>query len=150
MDGVIVDTEWLYLEMEAKIASKRNIPFSAEVQERYCGVPMKVMWRDLISEYGIDCTVEELCKEERKMLEDFLLKLFRWSPFGIIELVLILLVLLVLIFVFWLIFRRRSSFSPSRPHSGQGPETAMDILKKRYARGEITRTEFEEMKRDIL
>jgi putative membrane protein len=84
------------------------------------------------------------------MLEDFLLKLFRWSPFGIIELVLILLVLLVLIFVFWLIFRRRSSFSPSRPHSGQGPETAMDILKKRYARGEITRTEFEEMKRDIL
>ncbi len=28
-------------------------------------------------------------------------------------------------------------------------ETALDILKKRYARGEITREEFEEMKRDL-
>lgn len=28
-------------------------------------------------------------------------------------------------------------------------ETAMEILKKRYARGEITREEFEDMKKDI-
>jgi hypothetical protein len=30
-----------------------------------------------------------------------------------------------------------------------GPESALDILKKRYARGEINRQEFEAMKKDV-
>jgi putative membrane protein len=38
--------------------------------------------------------------------------------------------------------------SESRPPE-RAPETALDILKKRYARGEITREEFEQMKRDL-
>ncbi len=37
---------------------------------------------------------------------------------------------------------------------GQGPmgqeESALELLKKRYARGEINRQEFEAMKRDLL
>jgi putative membrane protein len=38
---------------------------------------------------------------------------------------------------------------PSWP-GGQGEETAMEILKKRYARGEISKDEFEQMKKDLL
>jgi len=32
---------------------------------------------------------------------------------------------------------------------GTGAETRPDILKRRYAKGELTRDEFEQMKRDL-
>ena len=36
----------------------------------------------------------------------------------------------------------------SSSHS-QGPETAIEILRKRYAKGELTREQFEQMKKDL-
>ena len=38
----------------------------------------------------------------------------------------------------------------SRRQDGSSGETPLDILKKRYARGEITREEFEEKKRHLV
>ncbi|UCD36014.1 MAG: SHOCT domain-containing protein [Nitrospiraceae bacterium] len=35
-------------------------------------------------------------------------------------------------------------------HKTEKPETAMDVLKKRYARGEIDREEFEQKKKDLI
>ncbi|MGA7180131.1 MAG: SHOCT domain-containing protein [Thiobacillaceae bacterium] len=39
--------------------------------------------------------------------------------------------------------------SSSNPSSSIRDRTALDILKERYARGELKREEFEQMKRDI-
>jgi putative membrane protein len=42
------------------------------------------------------------------------------------------------------------NFRNSVAGNDQSSETALDVLKKRYARGEITKDEFDQMKRDIL
>ena len=50
----------------------------------------------------------------------------------------------------YFIFGRRNSRRPWEPGSGPENETALDVLKKRYAKGGISKDEFAQMKRDIL
>ena len=51
----------------------------------------------------------------------------------------------IVLLIVWLV--RQSSAGSAG--SSNREETAMDILKKRYAKGEIDKEEFEQMKRDI-
>jgi putative membrane protein len=56
-----------------------------------------------------------------------------------------LLIIIVIGVLIYLVLRQ------TKAGEGKGPsgETPVDILKKRYARGEITRDEFDRMKKDI-
>lgn len=54
--------------------------------------------------------------------------------------------LVIVVAVLYFIFQASHNHSH---YSITEKTTALDILKKRYARGEITKTEFEQMKRDL-
>ncbi len=52
--------------------------------------------------------------------------------------------LLIILLIYFLVKNN------SQIKDGQSAESPMEILKKRYAKGEITKEQFEEMKKDIL
>jgi putative membrane protein len=45
---------------------------------------------------------------------------------------------------------RRTMSSANKDHGYKSQESALDILNKRYARGEIIKEEFENRKKDLL
>lgn len=54
----------------------------------------------------------------------------------------------VVLLVVWLVRQTQGGAAAGPPEAGRG-ETALDILKARYARGEIDKVEYEEKKRDL-
>lgn len=60
-------------------------------------------------------------------------------------LMMILWILVLAALIFWIV--RVAQRNGNQPYQ---PESAIDILKKRYARGEISKEEFEERKKDLL
>ena len=61
-------------------------------------------------------------------------------------------VIMILCFLFFRSGMMKHSFfenSPSDSNKTNSGETALDILKKRYAQGEISKAQFEQMKKDI-
>lgn len=66
------------------------------------------------------------------------------GPWMVIAMVSWLLLLAGVVFLIVWAFQR---FRPG--YGSKAEESALEILKKRYARGEISREEFEEKKRDI-
>jgi len=64
------------------------------------------------------------------------------SPIWVIIIVAVIIILLV-----WILTRTRSSDSTKLEANKE--DSPLDILKKRYAMGQITKEEFEEMKQDL-
>ncbi len=71
---------------------------------------------------------------------NFLFTIFFW----------IVLVVVAVGFVAWLLQRQRNTTAVSSgPAFGSPSDSAIEILKRRYASGEISRAEYESMKADI-
>jgi putative membrane protein len=56
----------------------------------------------------------------------------------------ILIIVAIIFLIRWLVVSSRAG-----SHGQKGEETALEILKKRYAKGEINKEEFEEKKKDL-
>lgn len=78
-----------------------------------------------------------------------------WGPMWVFPTFMPIIMLLVVIAVLYLIFGRGGFCSPwhgpdNHYNRDRSSESSLEILKKRYARGEITKEEFERMKQDII
>lgn len=74
-----------------------------------------------------------------------------WLVFPLVGLVLIIVVLFLVFGPSGLFahFAGRGRGDSANRFEGRADESPLDILKRRYARGEITREQFEQMRRDI-
>lgn len=71
---------------------------------------------------------------------------FGWGGGWMFPMIMPIILIIIALIVVYLLFGRGGARS-----SGENtkPESAMDLLKKRYARGEITKEEFDQMKKDL-
>ncbi len=74
---------------------------------------------------------------------------FWWGPMWFFPMAMPVVMVLVLVLCLYFMFGR-SGARPGETPSGKDGDSALDILKKRYAKGEITKEEYEQIKKDIL
>jgi len=73
-----------------------------------------------------------------------------WGGWWMFPMVMPVFMLVVIVVVLYFIFGRGGFRQPwGGRYPGKDSETALDILKKRYARGELKKEEFEQMKKDL-
>ena len=66
MDGVIVDSEKTYLEIERQMYDELGIPVSQEEHRHFIGAAERSMWQYMKDKYKIPAETRTLVEEERK------------------------------------------------------------------------------------
>lgn len=67
MDGVLVDTEPIYLNMNQKLFTTLGVEISIEEHQTFVGISANKMWRYIQEKFSLTFSVEELKIMEREM-----------------------------------------------------------------------------------
>jgi HAD superfamily hydrolase (TIGR01509 family) len=65
LDGVIIDSEPMHLEVDRNIIRSIGIDISDEELKKYIGVSNVKLWSDLVGKYKINHNVEELVNQQK-------------------------------------------------------------------------------------
>jgi HAD superfamily hydrolase (TIGR01509 family) len=65
MDGVLVDSEPIHMELERILFSELNIVVPTDLHETFVGMAPRKVWETLKQKYGLPQTIEELLKIEK-------------------------------------------------------------------------------------
>lgn len=79
---------------------------------------------------------------------------FWWGPMWIFPMIMPIVMVAALILCLYFVFGRGGGGTPWQPPgthqaTGRDTESPLDILKRRYAKGEITKDEYEQIKQDL-
>lgn len=66
MDGVLVDSEPIYFEVERSSFAHFGAPMTEEEHHTYVGVTLESMWRQVMDRHQLTCTLEEALSYHRK------------------------------------------------------------------------------------
>lgn len=65
MDGVLADTEPMYVDLNGRFLADRGIPLVEVGYEQYVGISAVTMWSQIRRQFGLSESVEWLMKRER-------------------------------------------------------------------------------------
>ena len=71
MDGVLIDSEPIHIEIEKELFNKLGITVSADKHREYLGTAGDYMYRDLKSKFGLSDSIEELLELDESFRCDY-------------------------------------------------------------------------------
>lgn len=88
MDGVIIDSEPVYFEIDRQMFEELNIAVSFEEHCSYVGTSSRNMWNSIITKHGIAEQPEELMKKEYSLYLEHLANASDLQPIdGVVDLI---------------------------------------------------------------
>jgi len=88
MDGVIIDSEPVYFQIDKQMFEELNIAVSLEEHYSYVGASSHNMWKAIINKHGIADRLEDLMKKEYHLYLEHLVNARDLHPIdGVIELI---------------------------------------------------------------
>lgn len=87
MDGVLVDSEPLHMDVNLVIHKELGIEIPPEEYKKFIGVSNLYKWTTIKEKYHLDLSIEEIVKEERKRVVEYIGKNLKESIPGVKELI---------------------------------------------------------------